>query len=256
MAFWNSEKIRARATQEELITEYDGTRVKHCSYELSLGPEVFVTDSPTGRKHVLAAGEQVVIPPGQFALLLTEETITIPNDAIGFISIKAGIKFRGLVNVSGFHVDPGFRGRLKFSVYNAGSQNIVLTRGQPVFLIWFNEVEPTMDRYTGVHSDQQEISAEDVMRMQGEVSSPAALRQDIDALRIEVNRVLEIQNRRRAFFSAIWAGTLGAIFGGLFVLLVQWASSPNSSAESSPKPLGERPAPETSAPKRTSTDIK
>ena len=71
---------------------------------------------------------QLVIPPGQFGLLITEEVVQVPMDAIAFISIKAGIKFRGLVNVSGFHADPGFSGKLKFAVYNAGSQRLVLDR--------------------------------------------------------------------------------------------------------------------------------
>jgi dCTP deaminase len=48
--------------------------------------------------------------------------------------MKFKIKQRGLVNVSGFHVDPGYSGKLLFSVYNAGPRSIVLTRGEPVFV--------------------------------------------------------------------------------------------------------------------------
>ena len=58
--------------------------------------------------------------PGQFAFLLTDEIVEVPDSAMALISIKAKIKWRGLINVSGFHVDPGFKGRLIFSVYNAG----------------------------------------------------------------------------------------------------------------------------------------
>ena len=47
----------------------------------------------------------------------------------------------GLVNVSGFHVDPGYKGRLKFAVYNAGGSDIKLTRGDAIFLIWFSELD-------------------------------------------------------------------------------------------------------------------
>src|SRR5205823_733573 len=99
------------------------------------------------------------------------------------ISIKASIKFRGLVNVSGFHVDPGFRGRLKFSVYNAGSQNIVLSRHQPAFLIWFSDLDRvTKESYDGAHFGQVDITAEDVMRLQGEVASPGQLKKEIQDL--------------------------------------------------------------------------
>ena len=63
----------------------------------------------------------------------TREEVRIPSNVLAFISIKASVKFDGLVNISGFHVDPGFHGRLKFSVYNAGSQPIFLQIGQPAF---------------------------------------------------------------------------------------------------------------------------
>ena len=152
---------------------------------MALGPEAFITSSTEQRKQKVDVGGQVVIPPGQFGLLLTEERISIPNDAIGLISIKASVKFRGLVNVSGFHVDPGFSGRLKFSVYNAGSQNIVLGRDQAVFLIWFSELDqPTGDLYDGNHLNQNEVTSEDVMQIQGEISSPGALKRQMDEVRI------------------------------------------------------------------------
>jgi dCTP deaminase len=190
MSFWSSEKIKETAAKFMLFEPYDEKSVEHCAYELGLGPEAFLTSDDENKKTLLKEGEQLVIPPGQFCLLLTDESVCIPNNAIGFISIKAGIKFRGLVNVSGFHVDPGFQGRLKFSVYNAGSQNIVLQRKQRVFLLWFCDLDrATSDTYKGARTKQFEISTEDVMRMQGEIASPGQLKQEIHEVQTNV-RVL------------------------------------------------------------------
>jgi dCTP deaminase len=72
---------------------------------------------------------------------MTDEIVTIPTNVLGFISIRARIKWKGLVNVSGFHVDPGFRGRLTFSVFNAGPGSIHLRQGDPAFLIWFGDLD-------------------------------------------------------------------------------------------------------------------
>ena len=183
MAFWSSEKIKEKQAALKLIYPFDDNRLKHGCYELSLGSEAFVTSEESGKKQRIESGDQVRIPPGQFGLLLVKEKITIPNTTIGFISIKAGIKFRGLVNVSGFHVDPGFSGHLKFSVYNAGSQPIVLTYGDPLFLIWFSDLDrETKDVYNGKHAGQAEISSEDIMRIQGEVASPGALNERLKEL--------------------------------------------------------------------------
>ena len=176
MSFWSSETLAQRAQAESLIDPFQMDRVKSAAYELGLADQFFRTSDRPAKRRVLQKREQLVIPPGQFALLITVERIRIPPDAIGFISIKAGIKFKGMVNISGFHVDPGFSGRLKFSVYNAGSSPIVLEPGDPTFLLWFASLDrETSDIYKGNHQNQSEITAADVMSLQGEVPSPAAL---------------------------------------------------------------------------------
>jgi dCTP deaminase len=107
-----------------------------------------------------------------------------------FISIKASKKISGLVNVSGFHVDPGFRGLLKFSVYNAGSESIILGIGERLFPIWFYQLpEENEDEYSGRHKGQMSITPEDVMQLQGAVASPAALKKEIDDLRLDCDEL-------------------------------------------------------------------
>ncbi|WP_152485768.1 hypothetical protein [Euryhalocaulis caribicus] len=58
-----------------------------------------------------------------------------------FYFFKGGKKFEGLINVSGFHVDPGWNGHLVYAVYNAGPRAISLSRGEDLFLIWFAELD-------------------------------------------------------------------------------------------------------------------
>jgi dCTP deaminase len=199
MAFWSTEKFRVRQYEQCLIKPFDGlirvfddNRIKHGAYELSLGPEVFITADEDGnrlnaKKILTSEDPQIVIPPGQFGLLLTDEIISVPSDAIGFISMKAGIKLDGLINVSGFHVDPGFKGRLTFSVYNAGSRYIPLEYGKPTFLIWFADLDqPTSDKYDGKRNNQKEITRNDVVRLQGEVASPAELNRRLFKIEAEV----------------------------------------------------------------------
>jgi dCTP deaminase len=219
MSFWSSEKIKEVTAKTPLVEPYDEKAVAHGAYELGLGPEAFLTSDDANKKTVLDEGEQLVIPPGQFCLLLTEEKVFIPNNAIGLISIKAGVKFRGLVNVSGFHVDSGFQGKLKFSVYNAGSQNIVLQRKQRVFLLWFCDLDrATSDTYKGTRINQSEISTEDVMRMQGEIASPGQLKKEIHEVQTNV-RLLN------------WMfGILGSIVVGFILLYLRGNIQPTSSA--------------------------
>jgi dCTP deaminase len=147
MPYWNTDRIKRECQAQGLITPYREERAVRCAYELGVGPEAFITSKEEDTTH-LPERSKVTIPPGQFGLLITRETIFVPPNAIAFISIRARIKFQGLVNVSGFHVDPGYRGQLKFAVYNAGSKDIVLDQDERVFMIWYADLDaPAPDPY-------------------------------------------------------------------------------------------------------------
>src|SRR4051812_11063834 len=87
--FWTSETMQVRLPG--LIDRFAADRVQNCSYELSLGNEVYVTGPEATTKRTLAPGAQLSIPPGQFAQLLTEEIIEVPADALGLISMKSAM---------------------------------------------------------------------------------------------------------------------------------------------------------------------
>lgn len=144
MSFWSSQTLTSRLP--DLIKPFDGSRIESASYELSLGKEVYISPLPDtpqkDRKRIcLKEGETVAIPPGQFAFLLTSEEVTVPISAIALISMKFKIKAKGLINVSGFHVEPGYKGHLIFAVYNAGPLNLHVARDQRLFSIWFANLD-------------------------------------------------------------------------------------------------------------------
>jgi dCTP deaminase len=145
VSFWSGETLGERLG--ELITPFDPRQIDCAAYRLRVGPEIYISpsedadDAKTRTKVQLANGQSFPIPPGQFAFLLTEERVSVPATALAFISVRATVKFGGLVNVSGFHVDPGYRGRLVFSVFNAGPAPVHLARGDDCFLIWYASLD-------------------------------------------------------------------------------------------------------------------
>jgi dCTP deaminase len=139
MSFWSSQTLRSRLPN--LIEPFNENQIESASYELCLGEEVYISPLPDTplkerKKIPLSEKDTVLIPPGQFAFLITSEKIKIPNNALAFISIKFKFKSKGLINVSGLHVDPGYRGKLIFAVYNAGPLPLHIGRGERVFSIW------------------------------------------------------------------------------------------------------------------------
>jgi len=122
---------------------------------LRIGSEIYITpdheSSNTHTKQTLSADQAFAIPPGQFAFLVSDEVITISPETMGFISFKAKSKLRGLVNVSGFHVDPGWSGSLVFAVFNAGPAPVHLQRGQPLFLLWIADLDAASEKHKSGH---------------------------------------------------------------------------------------------------------
>lgn len=105
---------------------------------LRLGDEVYISSETVPKQ--LNDDEFVVIKPGDFVLLLTKEELKLGPDVMGFISMRFDYKQKGLINVSGFHVDPNYKGKLIFSAFNAGPRDIVLRKLDPVFMIFFEQM--------------------------------------------------------------------------------------------------------------------
>lgn len=145
MTFWSSQTLEDHLDQ--IVDKPDKTLVDCNALTLRVGGEVYITPgleepAPLSQtKRLLGPNEPFAIPPGQFAFLLTEEVVTIPEGTMGLISAKATYKLKGLVNVSGFHVDPGWSGPLIFSVFNAGPATVHLQRGLPLFLLWIANLD-------------------------------------------------------------------------------------------------------------------
>lgn len=98
------------------------------------------------------------MPPRHPAQLLTEEKSTVPSNAIALISMEAKLKLRGLINVSGFSVDSGFFGRLKFAVHNSGTTAVCLKPGQQRCLLGHCDLHQTTNAVCdGSHQAQDSM---------------------------------------------------------------------------------------------------
>src|SRR5260370_39701355 len=89
----------------------------HSSYDLRLGAEAYIVGESVPRK-LKESDPYLVLSPGQFAILTCYEKIALPEEIMGFITLRNRYKMQGLVNVSGFHVDPTFQEQLVFALQN------------------------------------------------------------------------------------------------------------------------------------------
>ena len=209
--FWSGETLIERLPQ--LIEPFSPDRVDCAAYTLAVGPEIYVSpndqtaDPETVTVRKLAEGEAFTIPPGQFAFLLTEEIVSIPSDAIALISIRAKSKFRGLVNVSGFHVDPGYRGQLTFAVFNAGPVPIHLKRGQSIFLIWYVSLDCST-AYKKNGAIHRGIDTDLITSVAGELLSFAGLAKRIKGVDEALDKRIHAIEKEQTYYRVIAAVAL------------------------------------------------
>jgi len=208
--YWSPRTWERRAA-ENVVTPFD---INHLSkgggYELRMGREAFTTAEA---KRIDLSGDRkdVEIPPGHFALLLTKERVKIPRDSIGFISVKFKHKAKGLINVSGFHVDPGYDGWLTFSVFNAGPRSITVARDSFCFLLWLAHFdEPVGDAYlypsgtVDARGSMESLDDRMVDDLKGEFCSPMSLKQQFEDLKARHAKDLDEHTKRLEKRRWIW----------------------------------------------------
>lgn len=224
---WSRQRLRARISGEKLVTDgedndlFDEARLDPAGYRLSMGEEVYVSPATAATKtsvRLLKQSEAFLIPPGQFAFLMTEEVVRIPEDAFAFIALRSKkTKFRGLVNVSGFHADPGYHGRLVFAVFNAGPGDVHLRRGDELFTIMMTDLDQTTDKPRRREDSFLSIPTDLIAPIAGEIQSLAGLKGNIDEVQDDLEERLGKVERDAAIIR--WATAL--ILGALITLLIR-----------------------------------
>ena len=271
LGFWSGESLLTlQKSGVELIRPFDEKQIDCNCYTLRMGESYFVTsakgDSEPPTKTKIERGQDFNIPAGQFAFVISAEEVFIPHFAMAFISMRTPLKFKGLVNVSGFHVDPGYKGKLIFAVFNASPTTVQLTGGEPLFKIWFASMNQQSGKdYVFNKPPVKDIDKELMRGMTRELLSLQQLNdkiRDVDdalnkkllAIEADVNSKLAEQKPTLDHLQTVWRTiTLGVIATVLVALLTTaWPSLKVFSGWAAAQ-LSERLGPASKAPAPQST---
>lgn len=183
--FLSHDRIKQLAAEGRLIDGYYEEAYLHqSSYDLRLGSQVYVAGK-NAPEDLTDEMPYLTLAPGQFAMLTCYERVNLRDTGeekyMAFIALRSKFKFQGLVNISGFHVDPTHRGTLLFAVQNVGPRDILLRFKEPTFTIFFARV---MD---GIGPEERKelngIELQDVQNLGGGSFTISELRKEITELR-------------------------------------------------------------------------
>jgi dCTP deaminase len=191
-----------------IIRPFHKEQIDCSAYTMRVGDEAYVSPEAAHASQAqitqLNRHQSITIPPGQFAFLITREFIDLPSNIFALINIKSGLKVQGLVNVSGFHVDPGYKGNLIFAVFNAGPKTLILRENDPAFLIWFARLEQPSDEYARKKPGYTSITSELASNIPRESASLNSLSRRID----EIEKWTTYLTWGGAFLTAIAVGVI------------------------------------------------
>jgi dCTP deaminase len=237
MAFWSGEKL---LENKNVVLPFSEKQIDCNAYTLRMGSCYYRTaEQETGheqKKTFLSAGESFLIPAGQFAFLLSKEEVEIPQNAMAFISMRTAIKFQGLINVSGFHVDPGYKGKLIYAVYNASPSPVQICENDFVFKIWFCDLDhtskppPSKSPYIFSGRAFNDIGNDLIKGMSKEILSLQSLADKLRIQQNEINAKFAEQKPVIENLTQIWRtvvlGVIAAIIIGIFTLVMTFSISP------------------------------
>lgn len=81
--------------------------------------------------------DYVVIGPGEFILLASNEVLNIPNGIVAFVQGRSSIARMGIQTEQAGLVDSGFKGTITFEVFNETKYAIKIYRGMRIAQVYF-----------------------------------------------------------------------------------------------------------------------
>jgi dCTP deaminase len=82
--------------------------------------------------------EAFFLHPGQLALAVTHESVTLPADIVGWLDGRSSLARLGLmVHVTAHRIDPGWSGKIVLEFYNSGRLPLALKPMMPIGALSF-----------------------------------------------------------------------------------------------------------------------
>ncbi|CAD6509468.1 dCTP deaminase [Candidatus Profftia tarda] len=112
---------------------------------------------------ILSKDKVFFLHPGELALAVTLESITLPNDLVGWLDGRSSLARLGLmVHVTAHRIDPGWKGSIVLEFYNSGKIPLALRPGMPIGALSFEclsgpALRPYNIRQDAKYYDQQGV---------------------------------------------------------------------------------------------------
>ncbi len=96
---------------------------------------------------LIPEGERFVLHPGELALGITLESVTLPDDLVGWLDGRSSLARLGLmVHVTAHRIDPGWSGNIVLEFFNSGKLPLALRPGMAIGAMSFETLSRPAER--------------------------------------------------------------------------------------------------------------
>ncbi|MEX2381623.1 MAG: hypothetical protein WD490_04515 [Opitutales bacterium] len=211
---------------EMFASQPDGmySPVQPCSIDLHVGEIYLQTDADKN----LPPRKEFDLPPGHSAVVTTHEVLEMPAD-LGAVAFPLGGRGqRGVLMMNPGHIDPGYEGKLWFSLINLSRENFRISQGDRVatVLFWRTSGLPNAEWKSRCGPQLHTKPPEDVVKTIAGDALMLESRAEQKAMEVVERQTQKIredigeEKKKVLFWGVILGGVLPIVVTGILNLLI------------------------------------
>jgi dCTP deaminase len=146
-----------------IIRPLEAGQIQPASVDLRISGDALVlegkeTDFGKKQAYRKTKGKEVILPPKTHVLLRTLEWVELPNDVGGMTKLRSSLSRVGVMFNNAGWVDPGFKGTLTMSVFNANDCPLRIAKGTRFAQLILMRLDRESEGYAGRYKGQREVT--------------------------------------------------------------------------------------------------
>lgn len=222
MVLLSKEALEKAIQEGEIVLDPRPEKLEPASIDLAVGSEAFRSRDEEITN--LERGKLLIIPAGDFTLIVTKEYLKLSQSLVGHIGLRSKYTRRGMILMAGPQIDPGFEGNLHIALCNLSPTEISLSYGDPFCTVEFHRLPKAVkEPYRGEYLGQTSITSDEVRDIRK--GRGLALSEAIDLIRrtsenvSKLTKSVEKLSGRTDKYMAMFVGANIALVIGILVKL-------------------------------------